>query len=331
MSEDHRQNCFTGYSELTWLSYFDLVCCMIIDPMHNLFLSLCLTLFRVVLMDSNQFLGIVKTLWYNQWIQNLALQKSTDRRAQEIDVIYRFLVTVHTSLTCVSMTLPELVQGPSLGWETALLRRWAYRWFPVSWWVQTCSHIYLANCCEFHSLSSQHLMAFWKIPIVWETYFTEATKDYNNAKKQFPKAQEVHNKKLTKWKAQQEKASASSTHTLKKWKIDAKPKPPKYPHLHLHSDEPINLLHLLTVLKIFCGSSIAKELLPYATTLLHNFLIEYWQVCGWISFSCLTSLLTSTWLLHDVLLSHCIEQDFQAHLSAPPLWLDDFKKLKVRY
>ena len=47
----------------------------------------------------------------------------------------------------------------------------------------------------------QPLTAFWKIPIVWERYLAEATEDYNNAKKRFPKAQEAHNKKLAKWKA----------------------------------------------------------------------------------------------------------------------------------
>jgi hypothetical protein len=97
---DHRQNCFKEHSletdeerddffkkhgarwtELARLPYFDLVCCMIIDPTHNLFLGLFLMSFRVVLMHSNEFLGIMKTLWYNQWIQTSALQKSTDKRA----------------------------------------------------------------------------------------------------------------------------------------------------------------------------------------------------------------------------------------------------------
>lgn len=122
-SEDHRRNCFKEHSletdgerddffkkhgarwtELARLPYFDLVRCMIIDPMHNLFLGLFLTLFSVVLTDPNVFLGIVKTLWYSQWIQTSALRKSTDKRARELDVIHRFLATVCTSLTCTSMT-----------------------------------------------------------------------------------------------------------------------------------------------------------------------------------------------------------------------------------
>jgi hypothetical protein len=64
-------------------------------------------------------------------------------------------------------------------------------------------------------------------------------------------------------------------HTLKKQKVDVEPKPPKDPHLCLHPNEPVNLLHLSTVLKIFCRISVSEELLPHATTLLYDFLIEY--------------------------------------------------------
>ncbi|KAJ8579231.1 hypothetical protein M405DRAFT_719349, partial [Rhizopogon salebrosus TDB-379] len=103
-----------------------------------------------------------------------------------------------------------------------------------------------------------------KIPIVWERYLAEATEDYNNAKKRFPKAQEAHNKKLAEWKARQEKAGTSSTQAPKKRKVDAEPKPPKDPHPRLHPDEPTNLLRLSTALKIFCGSSLygAKAMKP---------------------------------------------------------------------
>lgn len=132
-------------------------------------------------------------------------------------------------------------------------------------------------------MSSVHFRAnvlrvcFWKIPIVWETYLAEATEDYNNAKKRFPKAQEAHKKKLDEWKAQ--KAGASSTHTSKKRKVDAELKPPKDPHPCLHPDEPINLLRLSTALKIFCRSSVSEDLLPRASTLFQDFLFEYRRVC----------------------------------------------------
>ncbi|KAG0692848.1 hypothetical protein DFH29DRAFT_881990 [Suillus ampliporus] len=195
----------------------------------------------------NLFLGIVKTLWYNQWIQTSALCKSTDKRARELDVIHRFLAMFEVSLWAGK--LPSRVGEPAGGSLSADEYKLAatYTW-PII------------------------------ILIVWETYLVEATEDYNNAKKRFPKAQEAHNKKLDEWKAR--KAGASSMHTSKKRKVDAEPKPPKDPHPHLHPDEPINLLRLSTALKIFCGSSISEDLLPRASTLFQDFLFEYQQLYG---------------------------------------------------
>jgi hypothetical protein len=53
--------------------------------------------------------GIVKTLWYNKWIQTSALCKSTDKRARELDIIHKFLATVRICLVLVS--LPSLTQN----------------------------------------------------------------------------------------------------------------------------------------------------------------------------------------------------------------------------
>lgn len=46
----------THYTQLSCLPYFDLVQQIVIDPMHNL------------------FLGLVKTYFYNIWVQNKILQ-----------------------------------------------------------------------------------------------------------------------------------------------------------------------------------------------------------------------------------------------------------------
>jgi hypothetical protein len=53
--------------------------------------------------------GIVKTLWYNKWIQTSALRKSTDKSARELDIIHKFLVTMHICLVLVSS--PSLTQN----------------------------------------------------------------------------------------------------------------------------------------------------------------------------------------------------------------------------
>ncbi|KAG2145009.1 hypothetical protein BD769DRAFT_1625524 [Suillus cothurnatus] len=77
-------------------------------------------------------------------------------------------------------------------------------------------------------------------------------------------------------------AGASFMHTLKKQKVDVEPKPPKDPHLCLHPNEPINLLHLSTVLKIFCRSSLygAKAMKPNFHWAIH---LEDFNSNNWMS------------------------------------------------
>ncbi|KIK78458.1 hypothetical protein PAXRUDRAFT_28616 [Paxillus rubicundulus Ve08.2h10] len=71
--EEYFQKHGVQWTELAQLPYFNLVWHTIIDPMHNL------------------LLGIVKTQWYNWWIQTSALRASTQSRACELNIIHKFL------------------------------------------------------------------------------------------------------------------------------------------------------------------------------------------------------------------------------------------------
>ncbi|KAJ7589521.1 hypothetical protein C8J56DRAFT_1004280 [Mycena floridula] len=56
-----------------WLSYFDPVRMIIVDPMHNL------------------LLGLAKTQWYQEWIKTDTLCPSTKRQIHELELIHQFL------------------------------------------------------------------------------------------------------------------------------------------------------------------------------------------------------------------------------------------------
>ncbi|KAG2092753.1 hypothetical protein BD769DRAFT_1678950 [Suillus cothurnatus] len=217
---------WTGLARLT---YFNLVRCMIIDPMHNLFLS------------------IVKTLWYNKWIQTSALHKSTDKSAQELNIIHKFLATMHICLVLVSS--PSLTQNQ----------------FEVPLWVgQLPSHV--GEPAGGSLTVDEYKLAVtytWPIviTIVWDMYLEASTK------------------KLDEWRTQSRPAHVHAQ-TFKKRKVDTELKPPKEPRPRLHADEPVNLLHLSTALEIFCESSISKDLLPRASTLFQDFLFEYRRLDG---------------------------------------------------
>ncbi|KAI0038184.1 hypothetical protein FA95DRAFT_1505991 [Auriscalpium vulgare] len=61
------------YFELSRLPYFDPVRMTVFDPMHNI------------------LLGIVKTHWYNGWVQTKALRERTPKVARELDQIHNYL------------------------------------------------------------------------------------------------------------------------------------------------------------------------------------------------------------------------------------------------
>ncbi|KAI0038536.1 hypothetical protein FA95DRAFT_1505463 [Auriscalpium vulgare] len=61
------------YFELSRLPYFDPVRMTVFDPMHNI------------------LLGIVKTHWYNSWVQTKALRERTAKVPRELDQIHNYL------------------------------------------------------------------------------------------------------------------------------------------------------------------------------------------------------------------------------------------------
>ncbi|KAG1751089.1 hypothetical protein EDB19DRAFT_1271823 [Suillus lakei] len=250
--EAHRQRCYEDnelldndahttffkehgarWTELARLPYFDLVRQTIIDPMHNL------------------LLGIVKTQWYNRWIQNSALRASTDARARELDMIHKFLASFEAPLWAGK--LPLRVGEPAGGSLTA-------------------------DEYKFAALTAWPII----IPIVWQTFINESDKDFESAQKRHLKAQEKFNKDFMAWKSRQElpQGSANMGKRGNRSKEDAEPKPPKQPNVRMQRDEPTNLLRLSTALKIFCGSSVQLELLPRAEVLLQEYLLEFKWMYG---------------------------------------------------
>ncbi|KAG2083480.1 hypothetical protein BD769DRAFT_1375591, partial [Suillus cothurnatus] len=225
--DQDRDACFkkhgVRWTGLARLTYFDLVRCMIIDPMHNL------------------FLGIVKTLWYNKWIQTSALRKSTDKRARELDIIHKFLATFEVPLW--ARQLPSRVGEPVGGSLTADEYKLAvtYTWpIVVSTFARYLQQLRLSG-----------IRTSWRQQPTMKTPRSDFLSPGGIRKE----ARRVENS---------EQASTRPAQTFKKRKVDTELKPPKEPRPRLHADEPVNLLRLSTALEIFCGSSLdgAKAMKP---------------------------------------------------------------------
>ncbi|KIK79292.1 hypothetical protein PAXRUDRAFT_161649, partial [Paxillus rubicundulus Ve08.2h10] len=72
----------TRYTQLACLPYFDLVDQIVIDPMHNL------------------FLGLVKTHFYNIWIQSKILRPN-----HELAKLHEMLANVSSIYSCIHMLI----------------------------------------------------------------------------------------------------------------------------------------------------------------------------------------------------------------------------------
>jgi hypothetical protein len=68
------------WTEFARLTYFDIIQCSVIDPMHNL------------------LQGAVKNQWFSRWIKTSALRPATDRRRCELSKIHDFMDSVSHSL-----------------------------------------------------------------------------------------------------------------------------------------------------------------------------------------------------------------------------------------
>jgi hypothetical protein len=79
-SDDERKAFFDKYgvrwTEFARLTYFDIVRCSVIDPMHNL------------------LQGIAKNQWYSRWIKTNTLRPATERRQRELSSIHDFMDSV---------------------------------------------------------------------------------------------------------------------------------------------------------------------------------------------------------------------------------------------
>jgi hypothetical protein len=83
-SDDDRKRFFeengVRWTEFARLTYFNIVRCSVIDPMHNL------------------LQGVVKNQWFSRWIKSGSLRPSTERRRRELSSIHNFMDSVcHTS------------------------------------------------------------------------------------------------------------------------------------------------------------------------------------------------------------------------------------------
>jgi hypothetical protein len=67
------------WTEFARLSYFNVVRCSVIDPMHNL------------------LKGIVKNQWFSRWIKDLVLCPATDKHQHELSAIHDFMDSVSHS------------------------------------------------------------------------------------------------------------------------------------------------------------------------------------------------------------------------------------------
>jgi hypothetical protein len=64
------------WTEFARLTYFDIVRCSVIDPMHNL------------------LQGVVKNQWFSRWIKTGSLRPATERRRRELSSIHEFMDSV---------------------------------------------------------------------------------------------------------------------------------------------------------------------------------------------------------------------------------------------
>ncbi|KAF8839068.1 hypothetical protein BDN67DRAFT_880957, partial [Paxillus ammoniavirescens] len=217
--EEYFQKHGVRWTELARLSYFNLVRHTIIDPMHNL------------------LLGIVKTQWYNRWIQTSALRASTQSRACELDIIHKFLNTFEAPFWAGK--LPVRVGEPAGGSLTADEYKFAAT---TAWPIIVSSTLFVILC-------SNH------IPVVWDTFIEEAENEHQTSLASFSKRQAQFTKDWKAWQERQAVPPSTSKGKGKKGKKgtndDKEPKPPKSPKVRMQRGEPTNFLHLSATLKIF--------------------------------------------------------------------------------
>ncbi|EIW80125.1 hypothetical protein CONPUDRAFT_155484 [Coniophora puteana RWD-64-598 SS2] len=199
----------------------------------------------------NLLLGIARDQWYYRWIKTSVIRASTKTLNRELGIIHKFLATFETPVWMGK--LPNRVGETAGGSLTA----------------------------DEYKLATTTAWAII-IPVVWDAFVDEATRDQEAALAAFPAQHMEWQAKWEAWQGRQSTSSAS-TRTRKKGQEssdDPEPDEPTQPKVRMHPDESLNFLRLAASLKIFCGSSVELSLLPRATSLLQDYLILYRQIHG---------------------------------------------------
>jgi len=99
-----------------------------------------------------------------------------------------------------------------------------------------------------------------QIPIVWDQFQCEATKDFDNANKKYNGQLAAYQQDLAKWEQRQQHPSTSTTTGKGKGKgkagDDKCPVPPVKPLPRMHEDEPVNFLRLAAALKLLLAQNV---------------------------------------------------------------------------
>lgn len=114
-----------------------------------------------------------------------------------------------------------------------------------------------------------NIQPFFKIPVVWDDWLTDATSQYESVLKKY------ETETLPAY--EQKRAAWARSRAKNKGPEPTKPLPPPLPRMQ--KDEDINFLRFATALKILVGSAIKNSSLEKAELLLREYLLKFAVVC----------------------------------------------------
>ncbi|CAK5262381.1 unnamed protein product [Mycena citricolor] len=106
------------------------------------------------------------------------------------------------------------------------------------------------------------------IPMVWDRFRSDAEKDHKKALDKYEEKMEEYRAKYRLWQRQNRATRGDP------------PEEPEYPVLRMQLGEEDNFLCFATALKIMIGSSIYREMIPRAKSLLEEYLLGFLQLYG---------------------------------------------------
>jgi hypothetical protein len=129
----------------------------------------------------------------------------------------------------------------------------------------------------------------WQIPIIWDRFLTESTKDFEKQKSGYETALAKYNKDIQAWEQRQKDAPSTASSSKKRRKTDSqqdrKPEMPQEPCPRMHKDEPTNFLYLATSLKLYLGREVTEDMIARALSLFQDYLLGFKRVRVFISIS----------------------------------------------